>query len=95
LPDPHRAYAATLDRRDALAVADHGAAALEDPIELRRGHTEDHGLCPPLGLATAHSREAWANVLRSVGAVLIDLARERRPSRARPRIALKLGAAGA
>jgi hypothetical protein len=45
-------------------------------------------------LATA-TQTAWTKVLGRVSAVLIDLARERRPSRSRPRIALKLGAVGA
>jgi hypothetical protein len=43
----------------------------------------------------ADCAEAWARVARRVGNVLIGIAREVRPSRSRPRIALKLGAIGA
>lgn len=45
-------------------------------------------------LAAATSA-AWTRVVASVGAVLVAVAREIKPSRSRPRIALKLGAVGA
>lgn len=38
---------------------------------------------------------AWLRVSQAVGVALVRLARERKPSRSRPRIALKLGAIGA
>lgn len=41
------------------------------------------------------SRAAWAAIVTTVGDALVDLARERQPSRSRKRIALKLGAIGA
>lgn len=40
-------------------------------------------------------REAWADVLALLGADLVPFARERKPSRSRRRIGLKLGATGA
>ncbi len=43
----------------------------------------------------APGREAWERVVSTVGSALVALARERRPSRSRQRIALKLGAIGA
>lgn len=43
----------------------------------------------------APARAAWEHVVRTVGSVLVALARERHPSRSRPRIGLKLGATGA
>lgn len=46
------------------------------------------------GLAVSN-RTAWTELIGTVGDVLIGLAREHRPSRSRPRIALKLGAIGA
>ena len=42
----------------------------------------------------ASSRIAWTELIGTVGDVLIGLARELRPSRSRPRIALQLGAIG-
>lgn len=41
------------------------------------------------------SKRAWKVVVTTVGQALIELARERQPSRSRKRIALKLGAIGA
>lgn len=43
----------------------------------------------------APGRAAWTRIVSAVGAALVALARERIPSRSRPRIALKLGAIGA
>ena len=43
----------------------------------------------------ATSSGAWIRVSQAVGLVLVQLARELRPSRSRPRIALNLGAIGA
>ena len=43
----------------------------------------------------APSRAAWERAVSAVGSALVVLARERRPSRSRQRIALKLGAIGA
>jgi hypothetical protein len=41
------------------------------------------------------SRDAWFRTVRTVSAALFALARELKPSRSRPRVALALGAAGA
>lgn len=46
------------------------------------------------GLASS-TRLAWSQLMGTIGDVLVGLARELKPSRSRPRIALKLGASGA
>jgi hypothetical protein len=92
-------YGAMLAHALVRAVRSQSALANEIPLEQLRPLATLHvarAFARDLtdALATA-SRTAWANVLRRVSIALIDIARERRPSRSRPRIALKLGAIGA
>lgn len=92
-------YGAMLAHALVRSVRIQAALANEIPIEQLRPLATLHvmrAFARDLtdALATA-SRAAWTAIVRSIGTVLIDLARERKPSRSRQRIALKLGAIGA
>jgi hypothetical protein len=101
--DPHAiealTYAAMLAHVLVRSVRIQAALANEVPLEeLRplaclhvvRAYARD--LVDALALST---RTTWAGVVATVGAVLVGIAREIKPSRSRQRIALKLGANGA
>jgi hypothetical protein len=101
--DPHAVqaltYGAMLAHVLVRSVRIQAALANEIPLEQLRPLASLHvvrAFARELvdGLASS-TRAEWHQLMTTVGDVLVGLARERKPSRSRQRIALKLGAIGA
>lgn len=92
-------YGAMLAHALVRSVRIQAALANEIPLEQLRPLASLHvvrAYAKDLVDALASSsRAAWERVVSAAGTALVALARERRPSRSRSRIALKLGAIGA
>jgi hypothetical protein len=92
-------YGAMLAHALVRSVRIQAALANEIPLEELRPLASLHvvrAYARDLVDALASSnREVWTSVVSTIGSALVALARERKPSRSRPRIALKLGAIGA